>query len=103
MAGFMGSLGGLLLAPISGIAAPGFVTGNALFTGVAAAVLGGVTSLSGAFVGGIVVGVLEKMSNPENLAAFGFPNVPGLDQVVVGLALLVILLVRPRGLLGKET
>jgi branched-chain amino acid transport system permease protein len=103
LAGLLGSLAGLLLVPITGIAGPGYITGTALFTGVAAAVLGGVTSLSGAFAGGIAVGVIEKLSNPENLHAFGFPNIPGLDQVIVGLVLLTILLVRPRGLLGKET
>lgn len=103
MAGFMGSMGGLLLSQFTNVASPGYVTGTALFTGVTAAVLGGVTSMSGAFVGGIAVGILEKLSNPENLTAFGLPNIPGLDQVVVGLALLIILLVRPRGLLGKET
>jgi branched-chain amino acid transport system permease protein len=103
IAGLLGSMAGLLLAPITGLAAPGFITGTALFTGITAAVLGGVTSLSGAFVGGIAVGILEKLSNPENLKAFGIPNIAGLDQVVVGLTLLVILLVRPRGLLGKET
>lgn len=103
LAGLLGSIAGLLLVPITGLAGPGYVTGTALFTAIAAAVLGGVTSLAGAFIGGIAIGVIEKLSNPENLHAFGAPSIPGLDQVVVGLALLLILLVRPRGLLGKET
>jgi branched-chain amino acid transport system permease protein len=103
LAGFLGATAGLLLSPITGLAGPGYITGTALFTGITAAVLGGVTSLSGAFVGGIAVGVLQKLTNTGNLTAFGVPDIPGLDQVIVGLALLVILLVRPRGLLGKET
>jgi len=103
LAGFIGATAGLLLVPITGIAGPGYVTGTALFTGITAAVLGGVTSLSGAFVGGIAVGVIQKLTNTTNLTAFGFPNIPGLDQVFVGLALLAILLFRPGGLLGKET
>jgi branched-chain amino acid transport system permease protein len=103
LAGFLGAVAGLLLSPITGLAGPGYVTGTALFTGITAAVLGGVTSLSGAFVGGIAIGVVQKLSNTGNLTAFGVPNIPGLDQVIVGLALLAILLVRPSGLLGKET
>jgi branched-chain amino acid transport system permease protein len=103
LAGFLGAIAGLLLSPITGLAGPGYITGTALFTGITAAVLGGVTSLSGAFVGGIAIGVVQKLTNTGNLTAFGVPNIPGLDQVIVGLALLAILLVRPRGLLGKET
>jgi branched-chain amino acid transport system permease protein len=103
LAGFLGAIAGLLLSPITGLAGPGYVTGTALFTGITAAVLGGVTSLSGAFVGGIAIGVVQKLSNTGNLTAFGVPNIPGLDQVIVGLALLAILLIRPSGLLGKET
>jgi branched-chain amino acid transport system permease protein len=103
LAGFLGATAGLLLSPITGLAGPGYITGTALFTGITAAVLGGVTSLSGAFIGGIGVGILQKLTNTGNLTAFGVPDIPGLDQVIVGMALLVILLVRPRGLLGKET
>lgn len=103
LAGFLGAVAGLLLSPITGLAGPGYITGTALFTGITAAVLGGVTSLSGAFVGGIAIGVVQKLTNTGNLTAFGVGNIPGLDQVIVGLALLAILLLRPRGLFGKET
>ena len=103
IAGLIGASAGVLLGPILTPIAPGFVTGTALFTGFTAAVLGGITSLQGVFVGGLAIGVLEKLTNPDNLAAYGVPNIPGIDQVAVGLALLLVLLVRPAGLFGKET
>ena len=103
IAGFIGSIAGVLLAPILSPVGPGFVTATALFTGFTAAVLGGITSLQGVFVGGLIIGVLEKFTNPDNLAAFGVPNIPGIDQVAVGVALLLVLLIRPVGLFGKET
>jgi branched-chain amino acid transport system permease protein len=103
LAGLLGGIAGLLLSPITGLAGPGYVTGTALFTGITAAVLGGVTSLSGAFAGGIAIGVVQRLTNTGNLTAFGLPDIPGLDQVIVFLALLAVLLIRPQGLLGKET
>lgn len=102
LAGFLGSVAGLLLGPIVSPVAPGFVTGTALFTGFTAAVIGGMTSLSGAFVGGILIGVLEKLASTDNLEKLGIHNVPGTDLVAIFLVLLLVLLIRPKGLFGKE-
>jgi branched-chain amino acid transport system permease protein len=99
LAGFLGSVAGVLLAP-GGLIAPGFVTGTALITGFAAAVLGGITSLSGAYIGGLAIGVIEKLA--AQIVPKFFPTFPGAEAVTVGLVLLLVLLVRPRGLLGKE-
>lgn len=103
IAGLIGSVAGVLLAPILSPVGPGFVTGTALFTGFTAAVLGGITSLQGVFVGGLLIGVLEKLTNPDNLLAFGVPNIAGIDQVAVFMALLLVLLIKPSGLFGKDS
>jgi branched-chain amino acid transport system permease protein len=84
---------------LKNIAAPGSLTGLALVPAFTAAVFGGVTSLPGALVGGIVIGVLES----EATANIPKENLPGSGQVVLFVALLLVLLVRPSGLLGKET
>lgn len=102
LAGLLGSVAGLLLAPIVSPVAPGFVTGTALFTGFTAAVIGGMTSLPGAFVGGLLIGVLEKVAGTDNLDKLGIHNIPGTDLVAVFLVLLLVLLIRPKGLFGKE-
>ena len=50
LAGFLGGTAGVLLAPTT-LASPGFMTFNLLIPAFAAAVLGGISSLPGAFVG----------------------------------------------------
>ena len=97
MAGFLGATAGILLAPTTLFTA-GFMTAAALIPAFTAAVFGGITSLPGAFLGGVVIGVVEQFGNklPPDL-------IPGGNRVFVFAALLLILLVKPAGLLGKET
>jgi branched-chain amino acid transport system permease protein len=60
------------------------------------------TSLPGAFVGGILLGLIEAFANAD------FELIPGLSSVKQGAelavfaVLLIVLLVRPRGLMGRE-
>lgn len=96
LAGLIGSVAGIILAPIS-IISPGFMTVVVLIPGFTAAVIGGITSLPGAFLGGILVGVAEQLFGLIPSSA-----VPGAARVGVALTLLVILLIRPSGILGKE-
>jgi branched-chain amino acid transport system permease protein len=60
-----------------------------------AAVLGGIGNLTGAVVGGLFLGLLEVM-----LVAF-FPAWSGYRDALAFVLLILILLVRPRGLLGE--
>lgn len=97
LAALLGGLAGLLQAPI-GIITPGFMTTTTLLPAFAAAVLGGMTSLPGAFLGGILIGVAQNLGVyllGQQLA------VPGAAELTVFALLLLVLLVRPRGLLGK--
>jgi len=94
MAGFLGSVAGILLAPTT-LFGPGFMTTSALIPAFTAAVFGGITSLPGAFLGGVLIGIAEQFGN--QIEAF-----PGANRVVVFALLLAILLARPAGLLGKE-
>jgi branched-chain amino acid transport system permease protein len=99
MAALLGGLAGVLNAPISGTFGPGFMTTSVLIPAFTAAILGGITSLSGAFVGGAVVGVAESVA----LKATIFSGIPSPDTFVVFLILLAVLIIRPQGLLGKAT
>lgn len=101
LAGLLGAVAGVLLAPTT-LFTPGFMTLNILIPAFTAAVIGGITSLPGAFVGGLVVGVLQQFA-PDLGRLPGVDQVPGLDRLAVFAALLLVLLVRPVGLLGKET
>lgn len=60
-----------------------------------AAVLGGIGILPGAMLGGVIMGVAESMTK-------GYISSSLADAVVYGI-LIVVLLVKPAGLLGKKT
>lgn len=97
-AGALGGLAGLLLVGAPGqTLAPGFVTRNALLAAFAAAVLGGIDRVVGAFVGGVVIGVSQQIAQFYLLQS----NVPSPDVIVLMGLLLAVLLVRPQGLVGK--
>jgi branched-chain amino acid transport system permease protein len=99
LAGLLGGLAGILNAPISGSFFPGFMTTTALIPGFTAAVLGGMTSLPGAFVGGAIVGVAQSVA----LQSTALKSVPSPDTLVVFVILVLVLAVRPQGLLGKAS
>ncbi len=61
-----------------------------------AAVIGGIGSLPGALLGGLLLGVLEVL-----IVAFTPSEYTGYKDVVAFLALILILTLRPQGLLGR--
>jgi branched-chain amino acid transport system permease protein len=99
-AAILGGLGGILSAPLAGGFGPGFVTLSSLIPAFTAAVLGGMNSLPGALVGGIVVGVAESVTVSSPLIS---EHVPGAPSVVVFGLLVAVLTFRPRGLLGPRS
>jgi branched-chain amino acid transport system permease protein len=99
MAAMLGGLAGVLNAPISGTFGPGFMTLSVLIPAFTAAILGGMNSLPGAFIGGAVVGVAESVA----LKSSAFASIPSPDTFIVFLILLAVLITRPQGLLGKAS
>jgi branched-chain amino acid transport system permease protein len=97
-AALLGGIAGILQAPVSGVFAPGFMTVGALIPAFTGAVLGGMTSLPGAFLGGVIIGVAQNLG----IHFLQRANVPGAADLTVFALLLLILLTRPQGLLGKE-
>ena len=74
------------------------MTAGYLIPAFTAAVLGGMTSLPGAFVGGLLVGIIYAVASSAEI----FQDIPGTPStLVVFLVLLGVLIVRPQGLLGK--
>lgn len=65
-------------------------------------VVGGMGSLRGAVAAGFLLGILESFASmpmiKDAIAAIGLPSI---DQIIIYLVAVVILLVRPRGLMGK--
>ncbi|HEV7536269.1 MAG TPA: hypothetical protein VGP90_11575, partial [Acidimicrobiia bacterium] len=86
---------GILVAPLLGLS-PYFMN-LVLIRAFAAALLGGFTSLGGALVGGILVGVMESHIQR-------YTTVPGAVEAGLFLVVVAVLLIRPHGLFGsKET
>ncbi len=88
----LAAIAGVLLCSFSGTLMPttGSMPGIKAFT---AAVFGGIGSIPGAFLGGLLLGVIEAMAQAYITTS--------LANSIVFLVLIVVLLVRPAGLLGK--
>lgn len=100
-AAVLGGIGGLLQAPDTTFTA-GFMTLNFLLLGFTAAVIGGITSLNGAFLGGLLIGVVKQIAGYIDVNYLEHLGIPGIPDLAIFVLLLVVLYVRPKGLLGTE-
>ena len=87
----MGAVTGMLIAPLNYLD-PGMM-GDVALKAFAAAVVGGLTSLPGAVLGGVLLGVTDSV--------VGF-EVPELRNTIAFALIVIVLVVRPGGLLGKR-
>lgn len=102
MAGAFGAVAGLLGAGNFNQLTPGLMTSTFLIPGFVGAILGGITSMPGAVLGGLLIGVAVTLAN-EIVVQYGLTtSLPGPPQIAILVVLLLVLLLRPRGLLGKE-
>jgi branched-chain amino acid transport system permease protein len=92
LAAFLGVLAGLFLAPAL-LLDPFFML-EPFLKGFAGAILGGLNSLPGAILGGLIIGVAESLTG--GYIALEFKN------TVAFLIIILVLLVKPEGLLGTE-
>lgn len=92
LAAFLGVLAGLFLA--AALLIDPFFMMEPFLKGFAAAILGGLNSLPGAIVGGLILGVAEALAG-------GFISV-AFKNTLAFLIIIVVLLFRPEGLLGTE-
>jgi branched-chain amino acid transport system permease protein len=88
LAGVAGVMGGLLFNQVTPTI--GFIIGLKAFT---AAVVGGIGSLPGAMLGGLLIGVAESMITGYISSTY--------TNLFVFALLIVVMLVRPSGLLGR--
>jgi len=86
LAGFAGVVGAALMGPSLGLAM------DILLLAFIVVIVGGVGSIQGALAGAMAIGVID---------AFGKAYFPGFAMFTVYLVMIVILLVRPSGLLGR--
>ena len=60
-------------------------------------VVGGMGSLPGAVAAGFLLGILQSFASMNEIKSL----IPGIDQIIIYLVAIIILLTRPRGLLGR--
>lgn len=96
MAAAVAGLAGVMYTPIL---APNFHMGmDFLVLSFVVVVVGGMGSLPGAVLAGFVLGILQSFASMNEIKAI----FPGIDQIIIYLVAIIILLVRPRGLMGKR-
>ncbi len=61
-------------------------------------VVGGMGSLGGAVTAGFLLGILQSFASMNEVKSI----LPGIDQIIIYLVAVVILLARPRGLMGRK-
>lgn len=91
--GALAGLAGILVSQITGTVEPHFGF-NLVILGFVGAVFGGMGSIAGALIGGITLGIAEKLAGGFISTAFG-------DAMAFAI-LMVVLAVRPHGLFGRR-
>ena len=96
VAAAVAGLAGVMYTPIN---PPNYHMGmDFLVISFVVVVVGGMGSLPGAVLAGLLLGILESFASMREVIEF----LPGINQVVIYLAAIVILLTRPRGLMGRK-
>ncbi|MFW6024632.1 MAG: branched-chain amino acid ABC transporter permease [Dichotomicrobium sp.] len=96
IAAVVAGLAGLMYTPIL---SPDYHMGmEFLVISFVVVVVGGMGSLPGAVAAGFILGILQSFASLNEVKEI----FPGIDQIILYLVAVVILLVRPRGLMGQK-
>ena len=99
MFGVAASVAGLAGVMYGPILAPNYHMGmDFLVLSFVVVVVGGMGSLPGAVAAGFLLGVLQSFASMNEVKDI----LPGIDQIIIYLIAIVILLTRPRGLMGRK-
>ena len=96
IAAAVAGLAGVMYVPIS---PPNYHMGmDFLVLSFVVVVVGGMGSLPGAVLAGFLLGILESLASMSAVIDL----IPGINQVIIYLVAIIILLTRPRGLMGRK-
>ena len=96
IAAAVAGLAGVMYAPIN---PPNYHWGmDFLVLSFVVVVVGGMGSLPGAVLAGFMLGILESFAS----TTWATTTLPGINQIIIYLVAIVILLTRPRGLMGRK-
>ncbi len=96
IAAAVAGLAGVMYTPIN---SPNYHMGmDFLVLSFVVVVVGGMGSLPGAVAAGFLLGILESFASMSQVIDL----IPGINQIIIYLVAIVILLTRPRGLMGRK-
>ncbi|WP_397543298.1 ABC transporter permease subunit [Roseovarius salis] len=96
LAASVAGLAGVMYAPIN---SPNYHMGmDFLVLSFVVVVVGGMGSLPGAVLAGFLLGILESFASMGAVLEV----LPGINQIIIYLVAIIILLTRPRGLMGRK-
>ena len=96
IAAAVAGMAGVMYAPIN---SPNYHMGmDFLVLSFVVVVVGGMGSLPGAVAAGFMLGVLESLASMNEIKSL----IPGIDQIIIYVVAIIILLTRPRGLMGRK-
>jgi len=96
LAAAVAGMAGVMYAPI---VSPTYTMGmDWLVLSFVVVVVGGMGSLPGAVLAGFMLGIIESFASMPAVVDL----LPGINQIIIYLVAIVILLTRPRGLLGRK-
>ncbi len=96
IAAAVAGLAGVMYAPIN---SPNYHMGmDFLVLSFVVVVVGGMGSLPGAVLAGFMLGILESIASMNVIKEL----IPGIDQIIIYVVAILILLTRPRGLMGRK-
>lgn len=96
IAACVAGLAGVMYTPIN---SPNYHMGmDFLVLSFVVVVVGGMGSLGGAVAAGFLLGVLESFASMAQVVDL----LPGINQIIIYLVAIIILLTRPRGLMGRK-
>lgn len=96
IAAAVAGLAGVMYTPIN---PPNYHMGmDFLVLSFVVVVVGGMGSLPGAVLAGFLLGILESFAS----TAWATSLLPGINQIIIYLVAIIVLLTRPRGLMGRK-
>lgn len=96
LAAVVAGLGGAMYSPI--LPPDHHIGMDFLVLSFIVVVVGGMGSLRGTVAAGFLLGLLQSFSSMNEIKAI----IPGIDQIIIYLVAVVIILVKPRGLMGRK-
>ncbi|ETX14110.1 ABC transporter permease [Roseivivax halodurans JCM 10272] len=96
LAAAVAGLAGVMYAPIN---SPNYHMGmDFLVLSFVVVVVGGMGSLPGAVLAGFLLGILESFASMTQVINL----IPGINQIIIYVVAIIVLLARPRGLMGRR-